>query len=419
MIEVYALNSSIRISKAAGSFSRVEDGDKLLLVRPNGSRAPLVYLLKEPAGWLWQTIKGKKFVSEVMAEAVGAPYSMESLQAALSHFIDHGFITTEKPLFAEGRLQSSDFALAMDPWVYQFSAPALNKPLFLLWEITDNCPRREHCMYCYRPRTACPDPLPEQWRRIIEQIIASEIPFVTLLGGEPLCHPDVFEIIAGLRAHNIFVKMITNGLLLNRQVVARLSDAGLNQVAVSLDGLTAEEHERSRGPGSFEKAIQALQLVRSGSYRVSMSLTVSNFTLRQLAVLPAFCRSIGVEEVYISQLRAPVVGTFPAGLRPLQDDELIQLEQIVTYCNQQGTKVINLKECSCGRSSCVIHPDGRFSACPFGQSHFGNVLQEDLGLLWSKVVDVTHQTMPLRATGFCYRLFDEYLRSLSKDAAPL
>ncbi len=62
---------------------------------------------------------------------------------------------------------------------------------------------------------------------------------ITLLGGEPLMHPDVAEITryAGRKAN---VSVVTNGFLLRNGVITALNDAGLNNLTVSIDTLHAD-----------------------------------------------------------------------------------------------------------------------------------------------------------------------------------
>src|SRR3954447_26034409 len=48
---------------------------------------------------------------------------------------------------------------------------------------------------------------------------------ITLSGGEPLLHPELDEIIRGIRRHATLAGMITNGYLLTAERVRRLNNA--------------------------------------------------------------------------------------------------------------------------------------------------------------------------------------------------
>ena len=82
-------------------------------------------------------------------------------------------------------------------------------------------------------------------------------------GGEPFVHPAMLEIIEETLEHGP-VTVLTNGTLFTRERVttlARLAAASRYalELRVSLDGPSAAEHDRLRGPGSFERALAGLR----------------------------------------------------------------------------------------------------------------------------------------------------------------
>jgi MoaA/NifB/PqqE/SkfB family radical SAM enzyme len=62
---------------------------------------------------------------------------------------------------------------------------------------------------------------------------------ITMLGGEPLLHPDIGELVrfAGRKSN---VSVVTNGFLLRNAVIEELNKAGLNNLTVSIDTLHAD-----------------------------------------------------------------------------------------------------------------------------------------------------------------------------------
>ncbi len=62
---------------------------------------------------------------------------------------------------------------------------------------------------------------------------------ITLLGGEPLMHPDIAEIVV-YAGHKSNVSLVTNGFLLRNNVIESLNNAGLNNLTVSIDTLHAD-----------------------------------------------------------------------------------------------------------------------------------------------------------------------------------
>lgn len=112
--------------------------------------------------------------------------------------------------------------------------------------ITDDC--NLSCSYCteFIPG-APPVPLPALQARI-DQLDALGVMVYDLLGGEPILHPDLSEIIRYIKAKRHsgnLVVLITNGFLLTPQHVAALNDAGLDLMQISVDSIvpTASSHK--------------------------------------------------------------------------------------------------------------------------------------------------------------------------------
>lgn len=71
--------------------------------------------------------------------------------------------------------------------------------------------------------------------------------------GEPLVHERIFDMICSFSKKGIFVELITNGVLLNRDVAKRLVDCGLGRLWISMDGFSKEEYDKIRIGSRFER----------------------------------------------------------------------------------------------------------------------------------------------------------------------
>src|SRR5258708_37970451 len=108
-------------------------------------------------------------------------------------------------------------------------------------------------------RAPRPGPLPP--RRLV----------LTFFGGAPLLTMPVLYYLAErmhaaceARGVQIVINVITNGLLLTREMVERLNPLGLNGIKITLDG-DREAHNKSRplrgGQGTFDKIIANMRAV--------------------------------------------------------------------------------------------------------------------------------------------------------------
>src|SRR5271163_689670 len=97
------------------------------------------------------------------------------------------------------------------------------------------------CAYCNEyDKVSDPVPAAEMLRRI-EILAAMGTGIITISGGEPLLHPDLDEIIRGIRRHGAIATIITNGYLLTPERIRRLNHAGLEHLQISIDNVTPDE----------------------------------------------------------------------------------------------------------------------------------------------------------------------------------
>ena len=127
----------------------------------------------------------------------------------------------------------------------------LGRPLKdLRISVTDRCNFR--CRYCM-PRERFGDQHTFLPRRAylsfpeIEKVVAACKPLglekVRITGGEPLLRPDLHELVSRLSVTGLEVALTTNASLLPQQA-AKLAEAGLDRVTVSLDALDPEVHSQ-------------------------------------------------------------------------------------------------------------------------------------------------------------------------------
>lgn len=268
-------------------------------------------------------------------------------------------------------------------------------PTHFLFEVTGKC--SAECRYCYaRDRSDAPHAPPrlvEQFaRRLLEE---TEVAGVTLIGGEPLEHPELAHIAASLGALGIRVAITTNGHRLSSNRIEELLRAGVRYFEVSLDTLDADVY-RALGRGDDVEVVKlaVAELARRGAH-VTVSAVVHRPGVEGLDDLIDFCFAVGAAGLSL--------------LRPLgrQDDGFAltdaELAACLARCDERAGLLglpiacsvpieacrfptdrpqrLVLSPCACGESKWVVDPAGYLRACELSPQRLGSVLDEGFAKL--------------------------------------
>lgn len=125
-------------------------------------------------------------------------------------------------------------------------------------------------------------------------------PTVCLSGGEPLIHPDVAQIVAGVIARRKHMHLCTNGLLLEKSL-GKFRPGPYMNLVIHIDGL-AQTHNRGTGrEGVFETAIDGIRAAKEAGFRVYTNTTVfKNTDFQEIGALFTMLAGIGVDAFMIS-----------------------------------------------------------------------------------------------------------------------
>src|SRR5438034_4406479 len=88
-----------------------------------------------------------------------------------------------------------------------------------------------------------------------------------LVGGEPLVHPNIVELVRYCRELGFATSLTTNGFLLTRKLIAELEDAGLQVMQISVDRMTPRPITKK----SFKTILPKLEYFRDS--KISLHIT--------------------------------------------------------------------------------------------------------------------------------------------------
>src|SRR3954467_8300632 len=158
-------------------------------------------------------------------------------------------------------------------------------PYTLVAELSYRCPL--HCPYCSNPVAIGGERLradlePEHWPRVFEEARALGVLQLALTGGEPMVRRDLDELVAAGRAAGLYSTLVTAGTLLTLERAARLKDAGLDHVQVSIQSPDPEENDRIAGNRSFEKKIAAARVARQLGFPLTINCVLHRQNLDRI-----------------------------------------------------------------------------------------------------------------------------------------
>jgi MoaA/NifB/PqqE/SkfB family radical SAM enzyme len=256
---------------------------------------------------------------------------------------------------------------------------------FLILAPTYRC--QFHCVHCGVKRTPGLEDQEMETaliKSILDQAKHLGVIQVVFSGGEPLLRDDLEDSIHHARQAGIITRVITNGLLLDRQRVCRLKQAGLTQCSVSIDDADPSVHDRLRGfPGAFAKALEGIKNLKEFDILVQLhTYAAKRNIMAGLKKIVALGRQLGVFSVCIGFPMAIGRWEDEAGqvlteedrfrVRQLQDLGLVHVELStpMTLCRVSS------------RHFLFVSPNGDLTPCPFVPYVLGNLKDFTLEEIW-------------------------------------
>lgn len=292
-------------------------------------------------------------------------------------------------------------------------------------EVTSRC--NAACMYC--PRTV----YQQHWlnrsmsmdtfRRLLPALPKTRLAY--LQGwGEPLLHPELASMIRLAKQAGCVVGTTTNGMLLTQRCLDEFMDAGLDILAFSLAGTTAERNDAARAGAPLASVLEKLKLVQrarqqhgSAAPAVHIAYMLLRSGLDDLENLPELMAEHGVEQCVVSVLDfEPCLELSDQVLAPKNDQQRQELAERLARVQSKGRDyglVIHVPEFGsdaqanaaiagpCSENvgnALVVSADGEVSPCVFanvpvrqecpipalahGRVTFGNVNRQPLPAIW-------------------------------------
>jgi hopanoid biosynthesis associated radical SAM protein HpnH len=174
----------------------------------------------------------------------------------------------------------------------KFPLVLMLEPLFRCNLACSGCGKIQHA-----PEVLKSHLTPEQCFAAAEECGA---PVISIPGGEPLLHPQIDRLVAGLVERKKFIYLCTNGILLEKSL-DKFQPSPYLTFSVHLDG-TQELHDRCVDrDGVFETAVKAIKAAKARGFRVTTNTTIFAGTKPEtIQELFDFLKALGIDGMMIS-----------------------------------------------------------------------------------------------------------------------
>ncbi len=157
-------------------------------------------------------------------------------------------------------------------------------PFVAIWETTHACDLAcRHCRAEAIPKAAPDELTTTEGKRLLGDLAEMGTPICVLSGGDPAKREDLFELVS--HGAQLGMRMATIPAatpLLTRDLVMGLKNAGLAQMALSLDGPSAEVHDGFRQvPGAFDITFQGVRYAQDAGlpHQINTVFSAHNWEL--------------------------------------------------------------------------------------------------------------------------------------------
>jgi radical SAM protein len=168
-------------------------------------------------------------------------------------------------------------------------------PLIVIWEVTRACDLAcVHCRASALPEREAWELATDEGRRLVTDVRRFGRPLFVLTGGDPLKRADIFELIEAAAATGLVTNLSPSGTpLLTHAALHRAREAGLEGVSISLDGSTADLHDRFRGvPGAFGWSLEGAAAAAALGLRLQINTTLARHNLDDLPAIAELVASL-------------------------------------------------------------------------------------------------------------------------------
>jgi radical SAM protein with 4Fe4S-binding SPASM domain len=289
--------------------------------------------------------------------------------------------------------------LSFEPSLPKVEKPEFHEKLEILFlHLTDGCNLR--CKHCYlSAETPHENELStEEFQNILKDFVKLGGRSLVITGGEPLLRrTTLYELIE--EAENQKIKEViinTNGTLITKKDIEFFKHFDI-KIAISLDAATKEIHDSIRGSGSFEKTMDAINLLSVANIPTMLGMTLMKPNIDEIKKYFKFAKQHGITQLSFNIIK--IEGRAQRNIEELaiSIEDAIEAVRTIKECSKLFSIKTSLEEfmlqleasfrrdaCGAGSSLLSIGANGNVHPCDafYRKIVAGNVREKRLKNIW-------------------------------------
>jgi radical SAM protein with 4Fe4S-binding SPASM domain len=266
-----------------------------------------------------------------------------------------------------------------------------NIPLSVHLDLTYRC--NERCVHCYLDHEDHGEMTTAEIKKLLGELAAAGVFFLTLSGGEILLRRDFFELLAFARGLAFVVKLKSNAILIREHEAERIAALGVESVQISVYSHRPEVHDAiTKVPGSLKRSTDAIKLLRSHGLKVIIANVLMTKNVDDYPGVRALAQELGADftvDPTITPMMDGARSTLGLNVddaalkRVFRDPALVgNVEDFCALPQGPSDDDLDARPCSAGNASCYVSPYGDVYPCVQFPLASGNVRSRPFLDIW-------------------------------------
>src|SRR5215203_4717893 len=283
------------------------------------------------------------------------------------------------------------------------TAETFGIPLAVLAELTHRCPLQ--CPYCSNPvelERGSSELSTEEWKKVLTELAEIGVLQIHFSGGEPTARKDLVELVQHASDVGLYSNLITSAVLLTREKLSALADAGLSHVQISFQGNEPILADRVGGfRGGHQKKLEAARWTRELDLPLTVNAVMHRQNLFQLSDIIQMAVDLDADRLEVANVQyygwalknraalMPTLAQIEETSRLVEEAEvrlkgILAIDYVIPdYYAKRPKKCMG----GWGRQFFNISPAGRVLPCHAAESittlHFESVRDHTIEWIWN------------------------------------